>query len=169
MLSGCFLSGCQQKTQDVYTEKDVFTEKEAKVFMDRYMQTVNEADLDLIDEIIAPEFVIRSPLLPEPLVGIENYKAMVKNTSNTFSDFNATIEEVVVEGDRIWSRFSMEGRNTGPLGDIPATGKKFHVTGMAITRVADGKIVEDDTFWNVLNFYQQLGFTLAPPEEQGEQ
>jgi hypothetical protein len=35
---------------------------------------------------------------------------------------------------------------------------------MAITRVADGKIVEDETFWNVLDFYQQLGFTLSPPQ-----
>jgi hypothetical protein len=29
--------------------------------------------------------------------------------------------------------------------------------------VANGKIVEDETFWNVLDFYQQLGFTLTPP------
>jgi len=159
----CLFFSCQQQA------KNAFTEKEAKVFMDRYMETMNEADLDLVDEIIAPEFVLRTPLLPEPVVGIENYKALVTNTSNTFSDFNATIEEVIVKSDKIWCRFSMEGINTGPLGDIPATGKKFHVTGLAITRVANGKIVEDETFWNVLGFYQQLGFTLIPPQEQSEQ
>jgi len=157
----CFSFSCQQQA------KDVFTEKEAKVFMDRYMQTMN--DFDLVDEIISPEFVLRTPFLPEPVVGIENYKALLTNTSNTFSDFNATIEEVIVKGNKIWCRFSMEGVNTGPLGDIPATGKKFHVTGLAITRVANGKIVEDETFWNVLGFYQQLGFTLTPPQEQSEQ
>jgi steroid delta-isomerase-like uncharacterized protein len=158
-----FSFSCQQQA------KYVFTEKEAKVFMDRYMETMNRADLDLVDEIISPEFVLRTPLLPEPIVGIENYKTLVKNTSNTFSDFNAFIEDVAVKGDRIWSRFSMEGINTGPLGDIPATGKKFHVTGLAVTRVVDGKIIEDETFWNVLDFYQQLGFTLVPPQEQSEQ
>ena len=158
-----FSFSCQQES------KDVFTEKEAKVFMDRYMETMNRADLDLVDEIISPEFVLRTPFLPEPLVGIENYKTMVKNTSNTFSDFNAIIEDVIVKGDKIWCRFSMEGINTGPLGDIAATGKKFHVTGLAITHVVDGKIIEDETFWNVLGFYQQLGFTLIPPQEQSEQ
>jgi predicted ester cyclase len=56
----------------------------------------------------------------------------------------------------------MSAINTGPLGDIPATGKKFQITGMAITRIADGKIIEDDTYWNVLGFFQQLGFTLTP-------
>ncbi len=159
----CFSFSCQQQA------KDVFTEKEAKVFMDRYMETMNRADLDLVNEIISPEFVLRTPFFPEPLVGIENYKTLVTNTSNTFSDFNAIIEDVIVKGDKIWCRFSMEGINTGPLGDIPATGKKFHVTGLAITRVVGGKIVEDETFWNVLGFYQQLGFTLTPPQEQSEQ
>ena len=158
-----FSFGCQQQA------KDVFTEKEAKVFMDRYMETMNRADLDLVDEIISPEFVLRTPFLPESLVGIENYKTLVTNTSNTFSDFTATIEEVIVKGDKIWCRFSMEGINTGPLGDIPATDKKFHVSGLAITRVANGKIAEDETFWNVLDLYQQLGFTLIPPQEQSEQ
>lgn len=58
----------------------------------------------------------------------------------------------------------MTATNTGPLGDLPPTGKTFHITGMAITRVADGKIVEDETFWNVLDFYKQLGFELTPPQ-----
>lgn len=154
----CLSFSCQQQA------KGPITEQQAKVLMDRYMETIN--DPALIDEIIAPEFVIRSPFLPEPIVGIEAYKAFVTNTSNTFSDFNATIEELVVKGDRIWSRFAMKGVNTGPLGELPATGKKFHVTGLAITRVVDGKIVEDETFWNVLDFYQQLGFTLTPPQQQ---
>lgn len=158
-----FSFGCQQKA------KDVLTEKEAKVLLDRYMETMNKADLDSVDEIISPEFVLRTPFLSEPLVGIENYKTFVINTSKTFSDFKATIEEVIVKGDKIWGRFSMEGVNTGPLGNIPATGKKFQITGLAITRVVSGKIVEDETFWNVLSFYQQLGFTLTPPQKQNKQ
>lgn len=156
----CFSFSCQQQA------KKAITEEQAKVLMDRYMETMNEADLALVDEIIAPDFVIRSPFLPEPIVGIEGYKAVVTNTSNTFSDFKATIEELVVKGDKIWSRFTMTGINTGPLGELPATGKKFHISGLAITRVVDGKIAQDETFWNVLDFYQQLGFTLTPPQRQ---
>jgi len=57
----------------------------------------------------------------------------------------------------------MSAINTGPLGDIPATGMKFQFTGIGITRIADGKIIEDETYWNVLGFFQQLGFTLTPP------
>jgi len=157
----CFAFSCQQQpTEEV---ADVITEEEAKVLLDRYMEIMNEGNLDLVEEIFDPEFVLRSPFLPEPLVGIEAFKALVKNNAISFSDFNGTIEELTVKGDKIWSRFTMTGTNTGPLGDLPATGKKFRVTGLAVTRVANGKIVEDETFWNILDFYQQLGFTLNPP------
>jgi len=157
-----FSLGCQRQT------KDALTEKEAKVLLDSYMDIMNNADLKLADKIISPEFVLITPLLPEPLAGIENYKKLVTNTSKTFSNFKAVIDEVTVKGDKIWSRFSMEGVNTGPLGGIPPTGKKFRVTGLAVTRVADGKIVEDETFWDVLSFYRQLGFTLTPPAVRNE-
>ncbi len=154
----CSSFSCAQQSSNALTAE------EAKVMMDRYMETMNRADLNLIDEIIAPEFVLCTPFFPAPIEGIEGYKALVTNTSNTFSGFKATIEEVVVSGDQVWGRFSMAGTNTGPLGELPATGKKFHISGLAVTRVVNGKIVEDETFWNVLEFYQQLGFTLAPPE-----
>jgi len=63
----------------------------------------------------------------------------------------------------------MTGINSGNLGNVPATGKKIQITGMAITRILDGKIIEDETYWNVLKFYQQLGFTLSPPKIEVDQ
>ncbi len=156
----CFSFGCQSRVENQITDE------EARILLDRYMQTMNEADMALIDEIISPEFVLRSPMFPEPIVGIEGYKALVTNTAATFSDISATIDENIVSGDRLWGRFTLSGTNTGPMGELPPTGKSFRITGLAVTRVADGMIIEDETFWNVLDLYQQLGFTLAPPQEQ---
>lgn len=158
LLVLCLASGCQQQPTETMTEQ------EAKALLDRYMEIFNKSNLALADEVFHPEFVLKTPLLPEPLVGIEAFKDLVTNNAVAFPDFNGTIEEVVVKGDRIWSRFTMAGTNTGPLGKLPPTGKKIHVTGMAITRVVDGKILEDQTFWNVLDFYQQLGFKFLPPQ-----
>ena len=140
------------------------TDEEATVLLNRFMETVMNADTTLAEEIVHPDCVLRYPVLPEPIKGIDGYKNFIKNTADTFSEFVATIEEVNVKGDKIWCRYSMTGINTGSMGDIPATGKKFQVTGMAITRIADGKIIEDETYWNVLGFYHQLGFTLTPPK-----
>jgi predicted ester cyclase len=106
--------------------------------------------------------------LPEPARGMEACKKLIIITANTFSEFKGSIEEVNIKGDWIWSRFSMSGINSGPLGQIPATEKKFQITGMAITRIEDGKIIEDETYWNVWDFYKQLGFELVPPKAESE-
>jgi len=153
---------CQPK------EDQSLTEEKAIIILNRLMETMSNVDTTLVDEIIHPDCVLRYPLLPEPIKGIDTYKKFVKNTANTFSEFTGRVEEVNVKGNRIWSRYSMSGINTGSLGKFPATGKKFQVTGMGITRIEDGKIIEDETYWNVLGFFQQMGFTLVPPDTETE-
>jgi steroid delta-isomerase-like uncharacterized protein len=157
-LASCFLFSCKQPSNSL-------SQEDARIIMTKYMETINGANLNLVDEVIATDFELHSPFFPEPLVGIDKYKAFVTTTSITFSDFKATIEEIVVEGNKVWGRFSMSGTNTGPLGGLPATGKSFHISGLAVSHIVDGKIIKDETFWNVLEFYQQLGFTLVPPDE----
>ena len=112
--------------------------------------------------MVPPRYsVLRTPFLPEPIVGIQALKDLIANLRVTFPDFKGTIEEVVVKGDQIWSRYTMTGTNAGPLGELPPTGKKMHVTGMAITRVVDGKVVEDQTYWNVLGFFSSSASRLC--------
>jgi len=152
------LVGCRQEL------KKQITEEEAKVLMDSYMQATSEANLVLLSEICAPEFILHTPISAEPIIGIEGYKTFVTNTSNIFPDFRIRISEVLVKDDSIWSHFTFTGTNKGPMGELPATGKQIKISGLAITRVKNGKVVEDQTFWNVLQLYQQLGFTLTAPK-----
>ena len=160
ILALALVLSCQHK------EDQSLTEDEAIVILNKLMETMSNADTTLAVEILHPDCELRYPLLPEPVKGIDACKKLIISTSNTFSEFKGTIKEVNIKGDRIWSRYSMSGINTGPLGQIPATGKKFQITGMAITRIKDGKIIEDKTFWNVWDFYNQLGFKLLPPQKE---
>ena len=153
---------CQPK------EVQSLTEDQARVILNKLMETMSKADTSLAVEILHLDCELRYPLLPEPARGIEACKKLIVSTSNTFSEFKGLIKEVNIKGDRIWSRYTMSGINTGPLGQLPATGKKFQITGMAITRIKDGKIIEDETYWNVWDFYKQLGFKLLPPKREDE-
>lgn len=149
-------------------EEQMLTEDEAIVILNKLMKTMSDADTTLAVDILHTDCELRYPLLPEPVKGIDACKKLIISTSNTFSEFKGTIEEVNIKGDRIWCRYTMSGINTGPLGQLPATGKNFQITGMAITRIKDGKIIEDETYWNVWDFYNQLGFKLLPPQAEGE-
>jgi steroid delta-isomerase-like uncharacterized protein len=142
--------------------ENIMNEEEGKEYLQRFMLTMMNADTALAEEMVHPDCEFNYPMLPKPVKGIDGYKELIMNMGNTFSDFVATIKEVNVKGDELWSRYYMTGIHSGPLGDIPPTGKRFEITGMAITRIKNGKIISDETYYNVLSFYRQLGIDLAP-------
>ena len=107
---------------------------------------------------------MKTPVVPEGIVGIEVLKAFVKNNATVFPDLNVTIEEMFVKGDKIVSRFTITGTNAGPLGELPPTDKKMSISGIGISRVVNGKIAEEWIVYNVLDMLQQLGFTPTPPQ-----
>ena len=70
LLLLCLTLSCQKQ------EAQGLTEEEAKALMDQYMEIHNEGNLALVDEIFHPEFVLKTPFLPEPIVGIQALKDM---------------------------------------------------------------------------------------------
>jgi predicted ester cyclase len=69
---------------------------------------------------------------------------------------------LIAEGDKVVSRGSWTGPHTGPLGNIPPTGKKVTVSGIDIIRVANGKIVEHWEATDSLGLLTQLGLIPGP-------
>ena len=80
------LLSCQPK------EDQALTEEEAKVILNRLLETVSNVDTTLVDEILHPDCVLRYPLLSEPIKGLDAYKKFIKSTANTFSEFKGTVE-----------------------------------------------------------------------------
>ncbi len=84
-----------------------------------------------------------------------------------FPDFHETIEDIIAEGDKVWHRFKTTGTHTGELRGFPhpsgrkmtlaPTGKKFTITGVNFWRIVDGKVVEKEGVYDLLDFYKQLG------------
>ena len=82
-------------------------------------------------------------------------------------DARYTVEDMIAEGDRVVSRFTMTGTQTGEMQGIPPTGKQCKVAGIDIFRVVDGKIVEHWDAVDQLGMLQQLGVIPAPGQPGG--
>jgi len=163
----CFTFGCQKQVTEEVPEG--ITEEEAKAFMDATLEIWNEGNLDLVDEFYSADYVRHYVDIYEDIVGIDAYKQWITNTRTIFPDFNVTQDgEMVAKGDKIVSRWIVEGTNTGPLntpfGSFPSTGKKARFYGVSIFQIVDGKIVEEWLYFNQASLLQQLGFTLTPPQ-----
>ena len=131
--------------------------EENKVLIRRLYDEVNKGNLAIVDELISPNFVLHHPLSPEVLRGPEGFKQLVTRLRTAFPDLSIATEDMLAEGDKVAVWFTVRGTHQGVLLDMPPTGKPVNLTGVAMYRIGDGKIVEDRVAEDLLALMQQLG------------
>ena len=131
--------------------------EENKALVSRFNEEVfGKRNLAAIDEFITPDQVDHS--LPSGLPNTrEGTKQAIAMTLKAFPDLNYQVEDMIAEGDKVVIRYTTIGTQQGPFGPIPPTRKRVAVSGMVITRIADGKIVEQWGLDDQMGMLQQLG------------
>jgi steroid delta-isomerase-like uncharacterized protein len=122
-----------------------------------WIEGLNRGDVSAADASFAPDCVVHMTGVPEPLRGVGAWKDFMAVILNAFPDLCITIEDQVVQGDRVAFRWSATGTHTGPLGAAPATGKAVAVDGLIIDRIVDKKVQERWEQWDQPLMLQQLG------------
>lgn len=124
----------------------------------------NEGNLDLIDELIAEDHVDHDPARAGMPGGREGTRTFVEMYRAAFPDLRFEIEDVIGERDLVAIRWRATGTNQGPLLGMPPTEKRVSVTGIAIDRIADGKVAESWANWDALGMLGQLGVSATPSQ-----
>jgi steroid delta-isomerase-like uncharacterized protein len=141
-----------------------------KALVRKFFEEVwNNRNLDYIDEVYAPDFKLHALWQNTSAggmiegVGREPAKAVIGGWFAGFPDIKVTVEDQVAEGDKVGSRHTSHGTHTAPFQGMPPTGRSANVTGMTITRIVDGVMVEAWTSWDALGMLEQLGMIPGPP------
>lgn len=135
--------------------------KENKALIRRFYEEVfNQKNLAVIDEFFAPNHVDHT-LPPGLPVSPEGTKQAIAMILTAFPDLHLTIEDMIAEEDKVVTWFKTHGTQQGALGGIPPSGKQVTVSTIEITRIANGKIVEDWGLDDRLGMLQQLGLIPA--------
>ncbi len=113
-------------------------------------------DLALVDELASSEYVYDAPGIGA-IRGGEALKDLVTKYRTAFPDLNNTIENQVAEGDQVVTRGTTRGTHLAALDEIATTGKAIVVPWVMISRIVDGKIVEEWELFDALSMMQQLG------------
>ena len=123
-------------------------------------------NLNVAEEIYAPDYVGHQPTAGT-IRGIEGAKRFAATMRSAFPDLSCTVEDQIAEEDKVVTRFTARGTHHGDTEDLgPATGNRMEITGIAIERFTEGKIVEDWSNFDALGMMQQLG--LVPEPEQAQ-
>jgi steroid delta-isomerase-like uncharacterized protein len=133
------------------------TEAEIRDIVERFTDEAwNGGDLDVIDELFAPDYVGHDAPRPEPVQGPEGMKDFLRMYHHAFSDAVITLDDVIIAGDKVVTRWTGRGTHDGDLMGMPATGTPVSFTGIRIFRVAGGQIVEGWVNWDTFGLMRQL-------------
>ena len=163
----CFMVGCQDKGAMAELEEfraQAAIEEQNIALVKRMWEAWNKGDFDAFKELLAPEYLCYSPSdTPKP----ETRKEAIEGAKILFShypDSSFTVEELFAAGDRVVTRWTFRATNEGEIMGNPPTGNKVEIGGILITRIENGKIVEEREEYDTLGEMQQLGFELKPKE-----
>jgi len=99
----------------------------------------------------------------EVKVGKEGGKENYRRWATAFPDGKVTVENILVSGDTAVVQFIGEGTQRGPLGPFPATNKRARTRFVDVIKFdTQGKIVEDNEYYDQLSLLQQLGLVPQP-------
>ena len=119
---------------------------ENKTIARRFLEeTMAKGNLDVIDELAAPDFVDRT-LLPGQGPTREDFKRSVAEILDAYPVTNFTIEKQVAEGDTVVTKFRQSSVDQGEFMGIPPTGEEITGEGIYIHRISEGKITEE---WSI--------------------
>jgi steroid delta-isomerase-like uncharacterized protein len=139
-------------------------EENRQLFQRYFDKCANDGNLDLADEIFAPDYLHHDPANPDPrpVVGPQGVRDHLTSLMGAFPDLKFEVEETIADDDQIIVRWTARGTNTGDYFGMPATGKPIEITGMNTWRVKDGQAIEGWVNRDDMGLLQQLGVVPAP-------
>jgi steroid delta-isomerase-like uncharacterized protein len=130
-----------------------------KAIVRRFVEEVqNRHNLAAIDELINPNFVDHSGIMPPELAhGLDGVKQFFTIMFEAFPDTHFTIHDQVAEGDKVVTRKTFHGIHQGEFLGIPATSRHVEVGVIDILSIVEGKIKDHWGGFDRLAMMQQLG------------
>jgi predicted ester cyclase len=119
----------------------------------RMMEAVNSQDLDLLDDLLIPEYSNTQLKIQSR----EDLKQVLRRQYKGVPDVHRTIEDIIADENSVWIKVRITGTLTGEYRGISPTGKRFVMEAVPHYRIVDGKIVEGWSVWNDLDYYKKLG------------
>jgi predicted ester cyclase len=109
----------------------------------RFQEAEAKGDLDMLDELLAPEFVDHS-LLEGQEPGREGYKRQLAEQHAALSEVRCIIEDQLAKEDKVVTRITWRSiHDRGEYFGLMPRGTEVEVTAMTMHRIVGGKISEE--------------------------
>jgi steroid delta-isomerase-like uncharacterized protein len=132
-------------------------------------EAFGQGKMEIIDELLDPDFVCHDPNSESGEIrGADTIKGEIEYFRNAVPDLTYTVEDQVVEGDKVVSRYTARGTHQGEFFGVPGSGRHIEMTGITIDRFDEsGKLIEEWPEYDLLGAMQQMGAIPGPQQSEG--
>jgi ketosteroid isomerase-like protein len=127
----------------------------------RYFDLLSGSDLSRVEEIVSPDIVFFGPRTPEGIRGREAFIEFIVALRHDSPDLRFTEGEMVVEGNRVASVFTMTRTHRSEEGHA----KVIVTEGMDLFHIADGRIQQINAYFDRLSMLVEMGL-VSPPAQR---
>jgi steroid delta-isomerase-like uncharacterized protein len=127
-----------------------------KEIIRRYQEAYNANNLDVLDELLAPDWKTNGWVEGVPQT-IEAAKELYQTILQAMPDVQWHTLNLVAEGEWVVQRTIMRGTFKGEIAGLQPTGEVVECGGISMWRVVDGKIVEHWGYADDAGFWHQVG------------
>jgi steroid delta-isomerase-like uncharacterized protein len=132
-----------------------------------YVQMWNSRDYEAIQELVSETFVMYDPAVPAAGVagpkgeahGREGLEQFMELLTTAFPDFEITVLDMLTDEALAMYEVRLTMTHEGPLGGLPATGRRVDIRGVSVLRLPDGVVEEHRFHTNMQESAEQLGLT----------
>jgi predicted ester cyclase len=110
----------------------------------RFFEAKIKGDLDAVDEMLAPDYVSHTKILPDQEPGPEGEKRAIAQLSAAFSNSDVSIEDQVAADDKVVTRCIVHRtHDRGEFMGVAPTGREITLLVIVIHRIEGGKVAEE--------------------------
>ena len=138
------------------------TRDDIVALFDLRMKALNDHDAEAFSATYADDAVVESPL-----GGTHQGRAAIRAVVDAFlvalTDATFTVDDLIIDGDRVVLVFTLSGTDTGGLMGMAPSGRPALLPMVVVCRIADGLIVHERRIYDFTGMLVQIGVLKAKP------
>lgn len=133
------------------------TDENLKQVYRYFNEVMNQGKIEIIEELVDPNFAFIIPTQPEPFRGFEGFSGFVQYLRNGFPDIQFSVERIIADGNKVAARWKITGTHKGEFLGAAPTNSYVEDYGIDIFTFLKSKILSVHVNENDYGLMKQLG------------
>jgi steroid delta-isomerase-like uncharacterized protein len=123
----------------------------------------SEHQPERLDTLFVPGGVYEDVGAGKTYTGTAAIEDYLRSVFSWAPDFAVELTFFAASGDTVVTEWTMSGTQTGAVGNLPPTGKRFVVRGASVLEFQGGKILRNSDYYDLASMLIQLGAEFKAP------